>query len=169
MDARERSPRIRAASRVAGAAGEAASLGTMQIFVLNSFSGNQFELRVMPDATIHFVKCKIFDKEGILPNQQSLIFGTMPLQTGCSLTDYNIIEGSTIDLVCTSSKAAVLAVVLAKIFDEAPQLGDALDNARGPCLKFQGKHALGRRCNKGVKCPFLHVTRSCRFGYIPCC
>ena len=169
MAARERSPRLCAAIRVAGAAGEAASLGTMQIFVLNSFSGNQFELSVMPDATIDSVKCKIFDKMRILPNQQCLIFGTMPLQTGCSLTDYNIIEGSTINLVCTPAKAAVLAVVLAKIFDEAPQLGDALDNARGPCLKFQGKHASGRRCNKGVKCPFLHVTRSCWFGYIPCC
>ena len=101
----------------------------MQIFVLNSFSGNQFELSVMPDATIYSVKCKIFDKEGILPNQQSLIFGTISLQTCRSLTDYNIIEGSTINLVRTPAKAAVLAVVLAEIFDEAPQLGDALDDA----------------------------------------
>ena len=62
MAARERSPRRHAASRVVGAAGEAASLGAMQIFVLNSFTGNRFELSVMPDATIDSVKCKIFAK-----------------------------------------------------------------------------------------------------------
>ena len=60
----------------------------------------------------------------------------------------------------------VKAAVLAEIFDRAPQLGEALDRVRGPCLKFQRKHPSGRRCNKGQKCAFLHVTRSGRFGYI---
>ena len=58
------------------------------------------------------------------------------------------------------------AAVLAEIFHRAPQLGEALDRVRGPCLKFQGKHPSGRRCNKGQKCAFLHVTRSGWFGYI---
>ena len=48
--------------------------------------------------------------------------------------------------------------VLREIFDRAPDLGRALDDARGPCLKFQGIHPSGRRCNK-KQCPFLHVKK----------
>ena len=107
MAARERSLRRFAASRVPGKAGEAASVGALQIVVLNSFTGNKFELSVMADATIDTVKCKIFDKEGILPDQQYLIFGTILLETGCILTDYNIIEGSTINVVRTPAKMRV--------------------------------------------------------------
>ena len=107
MAARSRSRRRHVASRVVDAAGEGASLGSMQIVVVNGLTGNMFDLRVMADATIDTVKCKISDKEGILPDQQYLVFGTIPLETGCLLTDYDIIEGSTINVVRTPAKMRV--------------------------------------------------------------
>ena len=47
----------------------------------------------------------------------------------------------------------------AEIFERAPELGDALDKARGPCLKYQGDHQSKKRCNRGNDCPFLHVKK----------
>ena len=47
----------------------------------------------------------------------------------------------------------------AEIFKRAPELGDALDEARGPCLKYQGRHPSGKRCNRGNDCAFLHVKK----------
>ena len=49
--------------------------------------------------------------------------------------------------------------MVAEIFERAPNLGIALDVARGPCLRFQRSHPSGRRCKKGDSCPFLHVPR----------
>ena len=43
------------------------------------------------------------------------------------------------------------AVLLAKIFESAPDLADELDKARGPCSKFQGTHPSNRRCKKRRK------------------
>lgn len=49
------------------------------------------------------------------------------------------------------------SAVLREIFDRSPELGRALDIARGPCLKFQGRHSSRRKCKKGDSCPLLHV------------
>ena len=48
---------------------------------------------------------------------------------------------------------------LAEINVKTPGLLRALDQARGVCAKFRNEHPSGRRCNKGDKCPFLHVKR----------
>ena len=52
-----------------------------------------------------------------------------------------------------------MASLLAHIFEKAPQLGDALYAARGPCLRYQGTHPSQRRCKKGKNCPYLHVRQ----------
>ena len=44
--------------------------------------------------------------------------------------------------------------LLAEIFKRKPELLTALDEARGPCPTFQG---CNRNCNKGDRCPYLHV------------
>ena len=58
-----------------------------------------------------------------------------------------------------AQRAVQLRWVLAEIFERAPEFGDALDKARGPCLKYQGNHPSKKRCNKGKDCPFLHVKK----------
>ena len=56
-----------------------------------------------------------------------------------------------------AQRAVQLRWVLAEIFERAPEFGDALDEARGVCLKWQGIHPSNRRCKRGDKCPLLHV------------
>jgi hypothetical protein len=56
------------------------------------------------------VKAMVQGKEGIPRNQQRLIFANNQLEDGRTLSHYNIVEGSTIDLVLLKSWKSVLLI-----------------------------------------------------------
>jgi len=67
----------------------------MQIFVKTA-TGKTITLEVEPSDFIEDVKQKIQDKEGYPPERLRLLFGSVELQNGRTLADYNIQNESTL-------------------------------------------------------------------------
>ncbi|KAC9962368.1 hypothetical protein E3N88_45029 [Mikania micrantha] len=74
------------------------SKGVMKIFI-KTLTGKTIALDVKPSDTIHTLKIKIFNCEGIRPCQQRLIWDGKPLEETATLADYHIPNESTIDLL----------------------------------------------------------------------
>ena len=62
----------------------------MQIFVLQTLTNNLFTVDVEPSDTIHSVKTKIENAEGVPADEQRLVFNSRQLEGGQVLSSYNI-------------------------------------------------------------------------------
>jgi len=72
-------------------------LGIIQIFI-RTISGKTIALEVEPGDTIKKIKEKIQNREGISPKHQRLLFGSKQLEGDHNFRDYDIPQGSTIQL-----------------------------------------------------------------------
>ena len=72
-------------------------VSAMQIFV-KTLAGKHFPLEVEPTDRIEDVKAKIYDKAGVLPCYQQLVFAGKILEEGNTLQDYGVQKDSTLHL-----------------------------------------------------------------------
>ena len=66
---------------------------------INLFQGNRFNLQISPRDTVEIIKLKIFEKEGIMPEHQNLIFEKEEMEDYKKLSDYNVKKESNLILV----------------------------------------------------------------------
>ncbi len=74
------------------------SASAMQIFA-KTLTGKNITLEVEPNDSIDSIMEKIYEREGIPPSHQRLIYAGKELERGKTLSDYNIQKESTIHIV----------------------------------------------------------------------
>ncbi|KAJ0793661.1 putative Ubiquitin-like domain-containing protein [Helianthus annuus] len=74
------------------------STGFMHIFV-KTMTGKTITLKVKPSDTIYNVKSMLYNKEGIHPREQRLIFAGKKVEDIATLADYHVPDESTLHLV----------------------------------------------------------------------
>ena len=90
----------------------------MQIFIeIKVATGNEIiTLEVEPTDRIEDIKVKIYDKKGILPADQKLIFADKQLEDGNTLQDYSIQKDSTLRLVIPSKSSVTVEYTVAPTY-----------------------------------------------------
>ena len=90
----------------------------MQIFIeIKVATGNEIiTLEVEPTDRVEDIKVMIYDKKGILPADQKLIFADKQLEDGNTLQDYSIQKDSILRLVIPSKRSVTVEYTVAPTY-----------------------------------------------------
>ena len=124
----------------------------MQIFVKTQ-TGKTITIDVEPTYSIEATTEKIFEKEGILPENQLLIFNGEQLDEGKTLSDYNIQKESTLHLELRTTDTDVREIIVTGVY----QSGTAADEKISVDIVWEAMNFTYTAASQGTWNPVTHI------------